>query len=94
MNSTAKKIFAPISLPIFFFLGAILIGALLLHSSFSCQNQALSWLDALFTATSAVCVTGLAVADTGQDFTRTGQTIILLLIQMGGLGIMSFSSLA
>ncbi|XOF33583.1 MAG: TrkH family potassium uptake protein [Candidatus Electrothrix sp. YB6] len=94
LHRRIKKIFAPISLPIFFFLGAILLGAVLLHAPFSCQGRTLSWLDALFTATSAVCVTGLAVADTGQEFTRTGQTVILLLIQMGGLGIMSFSSLA
>ncbi|WYD79400.1 MAG: potassium transporter TrkG [Candidatus Electrothrix gigas] len=88
-----RSIFAPISLPVFFFLGAIIAGAWLLHSPLSCQGPAISWLDALFTATSAVCVTGLAVADTGQEFTRTGQSVLLLLIQMGGLGIMTFSSL-
>jgi len=88
-----RSVFAPISLPVFFFLGAIIVGAILLHSPFSCQGPAISWLDALFTATSAVCVTGLAVADTGQEFTRSGQAVILLLIQMGGLGIMTFSSL-
>lgn len=49
-------------------------------------------LDALFTATSAVCVTGLAVRDTATEFTRVGQVIILLLIQLGGLGIMSLSA--
>ncbi|MCI5140635.1 MAG: potassium transporter TrkH [Candidatus Electrothrix sp. ATG1] len=88
-----RSFFAPISLPVFFFLGAILVGTALLHSSFSCQGDVISWLDALFTATSAVCVTGLIVVDTGQEFTRTGQSIILLLIQMGGLGIMTFTSL-
>jgi trk system potassium uptake protein TrkH len=88
-----RSFFAPISLPVFFFLGAILIGATLLHSPFCCQGDVISWLDALFTATSAVCVTGLAVVDTGQDFTRAGQTVILMLIQMGGLGIMTFTSL-
>lgn len=49
-------------------------------------------LDSAFTATSATCVTGLIVRDTGADFTRFGQVVILLLIQMGGLGIMVFSS--
>ncbi|MCW5203921.1 hypothetical protein VU12_13410 [Desulfobulbus sp. US4] len=97
MNTTfrnkIRSVFAPISLPVFFFLGAIIVGACLLHSSFSCQGPAISWLDALFTATSAVCVTGLVVADTGQEFTRAGQSVILLLIQMGGLGIMTFTSL-
>ena len=52
----------------------------------------LSWLDALFTATSAVCVTGLIVVDTAEFFTTWGQAYILLLIQFGGLGIISFTS--
>ena len=53
----------------------------------------LSWLDALFTATSAVCVTGLIVVDTATYFTTWGQAYILLLIQLGGLGIISFTSI-
>jgi trk system potassium uptake protein len=53
----------------------------------------LSWLDALFTATSAVCVTGLIVVDTATFFTLAGQAYILLLIQLGGLGIITFTSL-
>ncbi len=53
----------------------------------------LSWLDALFTATSAVCVTGLIVVDTATYFTPAGQAFILLLIQLGGLGIITFSTL-
>ncbi|RMG72522.1 MAG: ATPase [Bacteroidetes bacterium] len=52
----------------------------------------ISWSDAFFTATSAVSVTGLAVVDTGTAFTRFGQTVILLLIQFGGLGVMTFVS--
>ena len=52
----------------------------------------LSWLDALFTATSAVCVTGLIVVDTATYFTAAGQAYILLLIQLGGLGILTFTS--
>jgi len=51
-------------------------------------------LDALFTAVSAVCVTGLAVLDTPHDFSLTGQVMLLLLIQTGGLGIMTFSTAA
>ncbi len=50
----------------------------------------LSFVDALFTAVSATCVTGLAVLDTGTEFTRTGQLVILVLIQIGGLGLMTF----
>lgn len=53
----------------------------------------ISWIDALFTATSAVCVTGLIVRDTGTAFTPTGQVVILVLFQLGGLGIMTFSLL-
>ena len=52
----------------------------------------ISLVDALFTATSSVCVTGLIVVDTGSFFTVFGQTIILLLMQLGGLGIMTFAS--
>lgn len=52
----------------------------------------LSWLDALFTATSAICVTGLIVVDTATYFTGGGQFYILLLIQLGGLGIITFTS--
>ena len=51
----------------------------------------MSYLDALFTSTSAVCVTGLIVLDTSTAFTTTGQIIILFLIQVGGLGIMTFT---
>lgn len=56
-------------------------------------KQPLGWLDALFTATSAVCVTGLIVEDTATFFTPRGQFVILALIQLGGLGIISFTSL-
>ncbi|ASJ52660.1 Trk family potassium uptake protein [Brevibacillus formosus] len=52
----------------------------------------LYWLDALFTATSATCVTGLVVVDTGTTFTTFGQLVILSLIQIGGLGFMTFAT--
>jgi len=54
--------------------------------------KGISFVDALFTSTSAVCVTGLAVVDTGTVFTRAGQYVIMALIQLGGLGIMTFST--
>lgn len=54
-------------------------------------NQPLSWPDALFTATSAVTVTGLIVVDTGSHFSLAGQVVIALLIQLGGLGLMTFA---
>jgi len=83
----------PLALPIIFFALAIACGAVLLHSRYS-SPAGISWTDALFTAASATCVTGLVVVDTGSFFTRFGQTVILVLIQAGGLGIMTFTSLA
>lgn len=56
-------------------------------------GEPLNWLDALFTSTSAVCVTGLIVVDTATFFTPAGQAVILLLIQLGGLGMLTFASL-
>ncbi len=57
-------------------------------------RHGINLLDATFTAVSAVCVTGLAVLDTPDTFTFTGQALILLLIQLGGLGIMSITTVA
>ncbi len=56
-------------------------------------GEPLDWLDALFTTTSAVCVTGLIVVDTATYFTPRGQAYILLLVQLGGLGILTFTTL-
>ncbi|GAA4465819.1 potassium transporter TrkG [Nibrella saemangeumensis] len=70
----------------------IFLGAFLLKLP-NATNRSLSTLDALFTATSAVCVTGLIVVDTATHFTAFGQVIILLLIQLGGLGFMTFAGL-
>lgn len=75
------------------FAGLILLGAVLLWLPIS-QASPVGFLDALFTATSAVCVTGLVVKDTGSDFTLFGQAVILVLIQLGGLGIMTFAAVA
>jgi trk system potassium uptake protein TrkH len=74
------------------FAAAILVGALLLMTPDATTGErSLGFTDALFTATSATCVTGLVVKDTGSEFTLFGQLVILLLIQLGGLGIMTFS---
>jgi len=89
-----RKNLSPIAFPVIFFAGVICLGAFLLHSPFALRGQAISWLDAFFTATSATCVTGLVVVDTGTFFSRGGQLVILGLIQLGGLGIMTFTSLA
>jgi trk system potassium uptake protein TrkH len=56
-------------------------------------GEELGWLDALFTATSAVCVTGLIVVDTATFFTPAGQAFILVMIQLGGLGMITFTTL-
>ncbi len=82
--------FSPERALLLIFISAIVVGTLLLKGSWA--SRGISWIDSLFTATSAVCVTGLVVCDTGSDFTVWGQIIILILIQIGGLGIMSFSS--
>lgn len=66
------------------------MGALLLLLPVS-THAGISVLDALFTSTSAVTVTGLTVVDTGSDFTLFGQIIIAILIQLGGLGLMTFA---
>lgn len=71
------------------FLSLILIGALLLWGFNRLEGLALSPLDAFFTSTSAVCVTGLAVVDTGKDLAPASQVILLVLIQLGGLGVMT-----
>jgi trk system potassium uptake protein len=84
---------APSHLPILTFAGLILAGTLLLILPGASTGPGLSWVDALFTATSATCVTGLAVVDTGTDLSFFGQWVVLLLIQCGGLGIMTFSTI-
>jgi len=71
------------------FLLAILVGACLLSLPISTVSGGIPFIDALFTATSAVCVTGLIVVDTGSYFTLFGQWVILALIQIGGLGVMT-----
>ncbi|GEB33501.1 K+ transporter Trk [Brevibacillus parabrevis] len=71
----------------------ILLGTFLLTlPSATVNGQGLPWLDSLFTATSATCVTGLVVVDTGTTFTTFGQMVILSLIQIGGLGFMTVAT--
>ncbi|WP_031418034.1 potassium transporter TrkG, partial [Lysinibacillus sphaericus] len=82
----------PFQLLVFVFLFFITLGTILLKIPYATTNS-LSWIDSLFTATSAMTVTGLVVVDTGTAFTTFGQYIILVLIQVGGLGIMSFAVL-
>ena len=72
----------------------ILIGAILLSMPISTQNrESIGFLDALFTSTSAVCVTGLIAVDTSTYWSFFGQLIIITLIQIGGLGFMTMTTL-
>ena len=77
------------------FLGIILFGALLLLLPFASRNgRSAGPVTALFTATSATCVTGLVLADTWSQWSNFGQAVILAMIEVGGLGFMSAASLA
>lgn len=76
------------------FLLAIMIGGFILSlPQSSSPGHSISLIDTFFTATSAACVTGLTVKDVGKDFSLFGQLVILFLIQIGGLGIMTLSTL-
>ncbi|HYE81806.1 MAG TPA: TrkH family potassium uptake protein [Clostridia bacterium] len=76
------------------FAAIILIGSILLNLPVSSKDgHSIGFINALFTATSAVCVTGLVVADTFTHWTVFGQIVILLLIQIGGLGLMTLATL-
>ncbi|MCX7762345.1 MAG: TrkH family potassium uptake protein [Candidatus Kryptonium sp.] len=90
-QSLIQKSIHPAQLLVLSFLIMILLGTFLLFLP-KATYHGISFIDALFTATSAVCVTGLIVVDTGTHFTRLGQIIILVLIQLGGLGIMTFTT--
>ncbi|HNZ42326.1 MAG TPA: potassium transporter TrkG [Bacteroidales bacterium] len=83
--------FNPALIFVISFLLMIIVGSLLLLLP-NATTSGISFIDSLFTSTSAVCVTGLTVLDTGKDFTLLGQIIILFLIQAGGVGIMTFTS--
>ena len=93
MNIFRKKNI-PILFPIIFFVCIIFMGSIILHFSEESNGSALSWIDSIFTATSAACVTGLVVVDTGSYFSLLGKTVVLCLMQIGGLGIMTFTSLS
>jgi len=88
-----RWLFSPFVLPIVFFGLTILAGAVLLMQPACLNGRELGFIDALFTATSATCVTGLTVVDTGTTYSRLGQGVIIGLIQLGGLGIITITSL-
>jgi len=81
----------PTRIFVFSFAAYIALGTLALWFPFSSSHGGLRFVDALFTSTSAVCVTGLASIDIGKDLSLIGQLITLVLFQVGGLGIITFS---
>jgi trk system potassium uptake protein TrkH len=87
-----NRFITPVNLPILSFAGLILVGTILLMLPAAANGPRLAAIDALFTATSATCVTGLVVVDTGSRLSLFGQGVVLVLIQCGGLGIMTFST--
>ncbi len=92
MNIT-PKLFKPnpALLFIYSFLSLIALGTLLLLLPCS-THQSISFIDAVFTSTSASCITGLIVVDTSSVFTLFGKTVIMVLIQLGGVGVLTFAS--
>ncbi|KPV60190.1 ATP synthase subunit J [Paenibacillus sp. A3] len=95
MKSIAKKIeLTPPQILVIGFAAIILLGATLLSLPISsASGQPTLFIDALFTATSATCVTGLVVVDTGSHYSMFGQIVIISLIQVGGLGFMTMATL-
>ncbi|MGE5558385.1 MAG: TrkH family potassium uptake protein [Bacillota bacterium] len=86
--------FKPAQIVVFGFFCMILMGTFLLTlPAASKDGHSLRFIDALFTATSAVCVTGLVVVDTGMQYSLLGQIVVIMLIQIGGLGWMSMATL-
>lgn len=90
-NNRSPRNISPTRVIVSSFVGVILVGALLLMLPISTPGG-IGFVDSLFTATSATCVTGLIVRDTYQGFTTFGQTVIICLIQVGGLGLVTLTS--
>ncbi len=89
-----NRFFSPLTWPVFSFLAVIAVGAVLLHMPVSLQEgQSLSPIDAVFISTSAVCVTGLTPVDISAVLSPVGVMVLLFLVQLGGLGIMTYTSI-
>jgi trk system potassium uptake protein TrkH len=84
--------FSPTRIFVLSFAAVIMTGCILLWFPFSASKGNLRFVDALFSSTSAVCVTGLVVIDVGKDLSTLGQVITIFLFQIGGLGIITFST--
>ncbi|MCX7816105.1 MAG: TrkH family potassium uptake protein [Syntrophales bacterium] len=91
LEKHTSKFLTPQKIFILSFAVVILLGAFLLWLPISTAGRHISFIDALFTSASAVCVTGLTVLDIGKDLSLTGQIVTLCLFQIGGLGIITFS---
>lgn len=96
MMRTMQRLYKHINNPVFVFATSFLllalVGTALLLLPEATARGSISFVDAFFTATSAVCVTGLTVLDTAKDFTFFGKLVILILIELGGLGILTITS--
>ncbi|MCX7634532.1 MAG: TrkH family potassium uptake protein [Syntrophales bacterium] len=91
MTTDVRGSLTPARIFILSFATLIVAGAIFLWMPFAAAGERFSFVDALFMSASAVCVTGLATLDIGKDFTPAGQVVTLLLFQIGGLGIITFS---
>ena len=93
MTQAKKPRLSTTQLIILGFLAAVLVGSVLLTLPIaSASGQMTPYLDALFTSATSVCVTGLTVVDTFSHWSLFGKIVILLLIQLGGLGVISFTT--
>ena len=92
---SVRRFFNPVRITVMSFLLLILVGVVLLSMPFSTSgDNTLSPADAIFISTSGVCVTGLSPVDVSREFSVFGQIILLSLIQIGGLGLMTFTTVA
>jgi trk system potassium uptake protein TrkH len=91
IKTSLSRHLPPARIFILSFAGVILLGAFALWFPFSAAREQLTFIDALFMSTSGVCVTGLATIDIGKDLSIAGQVITMVLFQIGGLGIITFS---
>jgi trk system potassium uptake protein TrkH len=92
IKTILSKFFSPTRIFVLSFAGIILLGGILLRLPFSAPKGHLRFVDALFSSASAVCVTGLVVIDIGKELSVLGQVITIFLFQIGGLGIITFST--
>jgi trk/ktr system potassium uptake protein len=96
LRSTIRRVVValrvPQAIPAAGFLVVILVGSALLSLPWT-HSGSVGYLDALFTSTSAVCVTGLVTVNTATDYSVAGQVVILILIQIGGLGVMTYAAM-